>query len=595
MRKSLLFSAVAATAIVGNANEVAYVAKSNVANNMVAKNALCERISDVKSSNSLTELTPAQYKAYKMKAAAAGAAGAYYERPKGLVYAGLSLATYSLKNTFLVGTPYSVFDWTNLSSDFTSSSWKYSVGVDASGEDEFSVSTDNVITTTYPYGMYTAPALNAVNAVGDSTYMAVKYLNFTANGVSNTNQGRFYDTNVKPSAEIIAYNGNTRTNTSEANEAIATKYKLTDKGYSNVSLAGPAELFYCSKPYMLSEVVANVCDVNEGANALDVSVCIYKVKVDEDGSIASIGDMICTATNDQSTYTKGRQWQTLHFKDLKYTDPETGRKRDLVIDSDILVVLKPNNTTDQFAQYLFATADNSSQKSYYWENSTNYILVSAQKDGANYIIPISMGSAYYLDDNRTQIGFSKAFSIQLGTERYWLHSEDGNYFAAADAGESKKFNFDTYYSTGAWSIGDENGDELPDWVTYALEDVSTSEGFTGESSVTFTVAPLPTGTKSRECKVNISYACCSYDITIHQGEGGVETAVADNGAKVSVEGNNFVVTASTDVNYAEVYNVAGQKVAEAAVAGNATIDASALANGVYIVKFNNGKAVKVVK
>ena len=36
-------------------------------------------------------------------------------------------------------------------------------------------------------------------------------------------------------------------------------------------------------------------------------------------------------------------------------------------------------------------------------------------------------------------------------------------------------------------------------------------------------------------------------------------------------------------------------VAEAAVSGTATIDASALANGVYFVKLNNGKTVKVVK
>ena len=41
--------------------------------------------------------------------------------------------------------------------------------------------------------------------------------------------------------------------------------------------------------------------------------------------------------------------------------------------------------------------------------------------------------------------------------------------------------------------------------------------------------------------------------------------------------------------------LAGVKVAEAAVSGTATIDASALANGVYFVKLNNGKTVKVVK
>ena len=56
-----------------------------------------------------------------------------------------------------------------------------------------------------------------------------------------------------------------------------------------------------------------------------------------------------------------------------------------------------------------------------------------------------------------------------------------------------------------------------------------------------------------------------------------------------------MVKASSDVTKAEVFTAAGVKVAEAAVSGTANIDASGLAHGVYFVKLNNGKTLKVVK
>ena len=56
-----------------------------------------------------------------------------------------------------------------------------------------------------------------------------------------------------------------------------------------------------------------------------------------------------------------------------------------------------------------------------------------------------------------------------------------------------------------------------------------------------------------------------------------------------------MVKAASDVTKAEVYTAAGVKVAEAAVNGTTSINAAGLANGVYFVKLNNGKTVKVVK
>lgn len=81
-------------------------------------------------------------------------------------------------------------------------------------------------------------------------------------------------------------------------------------------------------------------------------------------------------------------------------------------------------------------------------------------------------------------------------------------------------------------------------------------------------------------------------------EGGVgvdEVGVAASAAKVAVVGGDFVVTAPEAINAVTVYNVAGQAVAASEVAGTTTVSGQSLAKGVYILRFNDGSSVKVVK
>ena len=84
-------------------------------------------------------------------------------------------------------------------------------------------------------------------------------------------------------------------------------------------------------------------------------------------------------------------------------------------------------------------------------------------------------------------------------------------------------------------------------------------------------------------------------MTIGQGTVGVESAVVTSAARVSVVGGNFVVNAPESINAVTVYNVAGQAVATSEVAGSTTVDASSLAKGVYVLRFNDGSTVKVIK
>ena len=87
------------------------------------------------------------------------------------------------------------------------------------------------------------------------------------------------------------------------------------------------------------------------------------------------------------------------------------------------------------------------------------------------------------------------------------------------------------------------------------------------------------------------------DATFPGDPTGIEemTAGEQSAAKVAVVGGDFVVTAPEGIDAVTVYNVAGQAVAASEVAGTTTVDAQSLAKGVYILRFNDGSTVKVIK
>lgn len=66
-------------------------------------------------------------------------------------------------------------------------------------------------------------------------------------------------------------------------------------------------------------------------------------------------------------------------------------------------------------------------------------------------------------------------------------------------------------------------------------------------------------------------------------------------AKVTVDGEYFIVTAPESISNVTVYSVSGQALVTSNISGTTTIDASALSKGVYILRFNDGGTVKVLK
>lgn len=604
MKKTLLFSAAIAIAFAGSAKVVNHVVTTSVDDNAVQAVPMAQRFASVKevSNTSYRELTKAELKE------ATSLPISYYERPKGTTYVGMSAESFALVVPQMYFPAFKEVDWTSLAFGAESFKWAYASGeVDSEGNDVMTEATTNVITTPkYDVGNYRVPALTATNSLGESVFTTVDYL-YTGPFVHSSSADRsFLSTNLRPDAETIAYMGETVFNSADANSRLDKKFGLSAAGFTDVKLDGISELYFKPlRPYLLSQVVAHVCDTKKGAANINAQLVINRVELDEKDEVMKIGEKLCEATI-ECAVVANRQWQILNFDNLVYTDPETGRKKDLIIDDNILITIRPTDDS-QFGQYLYASpkawlyADPNNR----WNLSTAYALVSAKKDGVNYLVPANLGSAYYMDDTRTSVGAMKSFPIQILAKTYYLDSEDTEMIAETATESTKTFTVNSYYSYSSeyWELEavDAEGEEV-EWVSIPLDDIKDltveyegTKYYSGQTEVPVTVEALPAGVKGREAWVNISYMGASLSIHVVQGEAGVEGVAVNAPQVVTVDGDNFVVKANDNVAKAEVFTAAGQKVAEAAVNGTTTIDAAALANGLYIVKLDNGTTVKVVK
>lgn len=183
----------------------------------------------------------------------------------------------------------------------------------------------------------------------------------------------------------------------------------------------------------------------------------------------------------------------------------------------------------------------------------------------------------------TFTGFGLSFDVTYP----WLMTEGSKEFEANRAGDSKTFQFSSYYVPDAYEV---EGEGLDEWYTVTVGEIDPNTYLT---PVTIEVDPF-TGEDARVAAVNFTVPGSKETIWVAQHSASSVDNVAASATKAAVEGGNFVVE-SANATAVAVYNVAGQKVASAAIEGKTVIPAADLANGMYILKFNDNTVVKVVK
>lgn len=221
---------------------------------------------------------------------------------------------------------------------------------------------------------------------------------------------------------------------------------------------------------------------------------------------------------------------------------------------------------------------------------SNYMIVKDKETGDFYYIRLS---SFGLNPEATETPnweLITGIGVEFDVIYNWLYENTGNYTyeAPATGGDSEAFVMNSLLSSEYWTV---EGDGLFDWVDYTIGDFDTS---TGDTELTFSVQPLPEGVSGRKTAITIStYGAAPVTFGIFQGDAGV-SVVETSANRVNVVNGNFEVEAAT-ATAVDVYNVAGQKVASAAIEGTTVVPAQDLAKGMYILKFNDNTAVKVMK
>ncbi len=240
-----------------------------------------------------------------------------------------------------------------------------------------------------------------------------------------------------------------------------------------------------------------------------------------------------------------------------------------------------------------------------WGQADAYVRLEGQYNGSAANMYFNLANfLYYATDEKDPELLEQpiSFDMNLDMEYPFIVTDGddyGNVYTTEDlqAGGDVSIDVATYKGCDEWDVTDENGDELPSWVSFEAKDyVDDEEGaFIGYSNIALTVEPMPSSLTSRKCEIHIKFKGAEYVIKVNQGESGVEDLKADN-ANVSVAGGNFVINAANGETSANIYNIAGQLVKTAELnEGVTVVDGSDLGRGAYIVRLNSGKAAKVAK
>ena len=543
-------------------------------------------------------------------------ASAFYYQPSGAFYFGASTQGRFMSNTFLLAPTFAELEWPNATGDWaTTFEWKYVDPINST-TDRFVIlnSTErNLKTKSEGLVIYPAPLLTAKGSGVVSTFgigapaenidieKNAKVLyggsvgSLAKRGMLPMNVGaslfdvpkldmRFYVMNAAQD-EFLA-----------GKDAVSQRLKI--KGFMN-AVDKPASPYFIDQEgiWAFAKVVA--------ADDAEFTCTLYKISFVEvtleDGTtkvLPKMGEEICHSTRPFSELKQNmRQLQVGHYTGAMVfnnfvTEDEYGYEADVVpiIDSAIAVVISGFQSVKVRS---FELATNAQPYDEYNRpdlvaNSrlvTHYFALSETFDP-------TLSIAAPMFDNFT-------LAIMMDACFPWLRSDD-TAFEAPVAGGNKSFNFTSYFGPMWRFVIDGDYDNfksvnpqemntsvnLNDWLSARV-----SRG----PQLTLTADPLPEGAATRTAKVTVvDLAGMEQDIWVAQHDpAGVEDAnAAFNFVKV-VNGNFEISSASADA--VEVFNVAGQKVADAQFEGQCVLDAQNLANGLYIVKFNDNTVVKIVK
>lgn len=502
--------------------------------------------------------------------------------PNAVFPIGLSLEGYNLSDGSgnvlnLALAPYKTsLEWTNVSPAYESCTWTYP---DEEGNETTS-SSKNLEAPEYGFAQYDAPSL--VTKIGSKTsdaaklYDAVQYGGsvMIRNGDSYLSfDAAMYDLNrlvskkAKFSLARDGVFGMGATSDATWNQLLKTEgMKVTGMG---MFIPQPAA------PYTLSSANAVVYyTAGKLTDKSQLKATVYKVE--DDGSFTAMAEGYCSPSEiykaDDKSYPKAVFYFEREIDGLP-------TQAELFVDYPIVIQFSANLAEGE--EFDFVNAFDSAPK----EVENNVYVFFNDAEGTRKMVNTT---ALSFEDGSAAAGLYASFDATYS----WLRSDE-DAFEAKPAGESKTFDLDSYYNlvnSKGENLATATGEGLGDWYTVSFANGSDTE----PAKMTVTVNALPEGTDVRSSYFDVEvFGMMKRFYVAQHSEAGV-SGLAVSATKAFVNGGNIVVSSPKATRVA-VYNVAGQKVAEQAFAGKATIKASDFAKGIYVLKFNDNTVLKLTK
>ena len=458
---------------------------------------------------------------------------AYYSRSLGGFFTGISYPdqiSYSGWNYFTFYPAFTDVTHTAYIPEGVTPSWTYYVNLD----DTIGVDGGNEMTLTQALetGYTYAPELEA----GDSLF-AWGYLK-AGGGAYYARSGIVIGETEYDTQYFLATNSDRSwtgngsyvnpTQTCVNSTDVGTIYSDVDEGVS--ILEGVAEFISVdpNRPFVLNGVYPVVSCPETGGT---VTLTIYKALQTEAGVYAGWTDeVVVTADVDIEPKQYG---QMLEFSDLLTADPESGLDVPIVVDYPILVVLSSTDGAQFYPTWLNHAENIPTERHafLYWQEM--------DPDTGEYEPVVTNANWGYNfaenDDDDPVIRYATAWQWQYDLDYNYLYSEEDTFEAPVEGG-SKEFAIQANWSSKAWTIETADGDELPEWLTYEVEDITEEEDgetyYSGESVLTLTAAALDGD--AREVDVVLYFDGAKQ--TIHVTQGG-ETPDPYDAADVNADGN----------------------------------------------------------
>lgn len=556
MKTNLLLTALA-LASVGMANATVGgqrfeteqpILKENVAKNMHVLNAKL-----------LPDLKPTKY---VKPVTAASDLTALYDVPAGAYFIGLDVLSYASPQPQVLVPPFVDMQWDNYSSEASKSfEWEYGIGDQSQAGGDTYYDDAVHLTTNYKMTYSSMPKLT----VSDGTNTASYQLGFE-------NKGEFYPGIVNSVGYDLSYDETTWGGVSP---------QLFTEGITTIGAMGSDDTWFGKNTTTSSQGITGYGLLVPGptapfsvqflytfATSFDVDAdATLKMEVKSVGTDGSLGDVIATA------YCKGSEAQNIgdasspfyvlpfYFMtedDMGFLSPTT-----FVLNQTVYIEFSSFMSDSKVRKLEFPVSANVTAD---LPMNLGYVMTEQG------LIPISQmfeGVSYYTAPSFFMAGL-------YPTVKY----ADKSCVVPAAGGE-KVVDFQSNFM-----INDETAIvTCEDWFTCSFDNE--------QQKLTVTASEMPQGTTSRSGKLTVDLFGITFELPVVQGEAGVE-GVETSAVIVSVVNGNFVVKGS-NASSVDVYNVAGQKVASAAVDGETVVNAENLAKGMYILKFNDNTAIKVVK